>query len=369
MNPAASPLENEIRRIISVAGPMPVAQYMALCLTHPQHGYYLTQEPFGTRGDFTTAPEVSQMFGELIGIWAATVFRIMDSPAHVQLIELGPGRGTMMRDVLRAAQIVPKFRGGLSVHMVEISPRLEETQRATLANVDAPIEWHRSLDEIPKAPCIILANEFVDALPVHQAVKMAKGWHERVVGIDDDGNLSFGAAPDPIPHFEKLMPKAVRGAAEGAIFEWRTDNVPLEIARRVRERGAALIVDYGHAQSDIGDTLQGMDMHAFADPAAQAGRIDITAHVDFEAFGYSAETMGAAIQGPVMQREFLHQLGIEARATALKERASAAQAAEVDSAWLRLTEGGRTGMGELFKAMAIADPKLGTLPGFDVFEV
>lgn len=365
MNASETPLEAEIRRIISVAGPIPVAHYMALCLTHPQHGYYVTQEPFGAKGDFTTAPEISQMFGELIGIWAASVFRMMGSPPHVQLVELGPGRGTMMRDVLRTTQVVPDFRKALAVHLVEISPRLEEVQRMALDGFDVPRFWHRTLDDVPQAPSIILANEFIDALPVHQAVKQKDGWHERVVGLGDAGELSFGLAPDPLPHFERLMPAALRGAPEDALFEWRTDNLPLEIGRRVRENGAALVIDYGHAESGIGDTLQAMGAHGYADPLSGIGEVDLTAHVDFEAFGQAAESMGAAIHNPVMQREFLHRLGIEARATALKQRATPAQAAAVDSAWLRLTEGGGTGMGELFKVMALADPKLGALPGFE----
>jgi SAM-dependent MidA family methyltransferase len=306
------------------------------------------------------------MFGELVGIWAASVYRLMNSPPHIQLVELGPGRGTMMRDVLRATQVVPDFRKAIAVHMVEVSPRLQELQRKAIEGFDVPRFWHSSLDEVPHAPSIILANEFVDALPVQQAVKRGKNWHERVVGFDDAGRLSFGLAPDPLPHFERLMPDAVRGASEGAIYEWRTDNLPLELGRRVRDNGAALIIDYGHAESGPGDTLQAIGSHGFADPLAQPGKVDLTAHVDFEAFGRAAESMGTAIHGPVMQREFLNRLGIEARASALKARATPEQSAAIELAWLRLTEGGRTGMGELFKAMAIADPKLGALPGFEV---
>jgi SAM-dependent MidA family methyltransferase len=365
MSVSETPLETEIRRVISVAGPMSVANYMALCLTHPQHGYYVTQEAIGARGDFTTAPEISQMFGELIGIWAASVFRLMDSPPHVQLVELGPGRGTMMRDVLRATKGVPDFRKALAVHMVEASPRLEAAQRAALEDFDVPRFWHRALDEVPQAPSIILANEFVDALPVHQAVRQKDGWHERVVGLGSAGELTFGLAPDPLPHFDRLMPAALRDAPEDAVFEWRIDSLPLEIGRRVRDSGAALIIDYGHEASAIGDTLQAVGAHGFADPLARSGSVDLTAHVDFEAFGQVAESMGAVIHGPVMQREFLHQLGIESRATALKARATPAQAADVDAAWLRLTEGGSTGMGELFKVMALADGRLGALPGFE----
>jgi SAM-dependent MidA family methyltransferase len=249
--------------------------------------------------------------------------------------------------------------------MVEVSPRLEAIQRKALEGLNVPCFWHRRLDDVPQAPSIILANEFVDALPVHQAVKQKDGWHERVVGLGPAGELAFGLAPDPLPHFERLMPAALRDAPEDATFEWRTDNLPLEIGRRVRDGGAALVIDYGHVRSGTGDTLQAVGAHGAADPLAQIGRVDLTAHVDFGAFGEAAESMGAIVHGPVMQREFLHRLGIETRATALKARATPAQAEAVDAAWLRLTEGGSTGMGELFKVMALAGGRLGALPGFE----
>ncbi|HVY01009.1 MAG TPA: SAM-dependent methyltransferase [Pseudorhodoplanes sp.] len=365
MTQTLSPLEMEIRRIISVAGPMPVAHYMDLCLAHPKYGYYLTREPFGAGGDFTTAPEVSQMFGELVGIWAASVYGMMGKPAQVHLVELGPGRGTMMRDILRATQVVPEFRKALSLHLVEISPKLEQAQREALEGFEVKRHWYRRLEDVPAGPAIIVANEFVDALPVHQAVKQAGGWHERVIGLDKAGNFKLGLAPYPIPHFDRLLPQRVREAPIGSIFEWRTDNLPLEIGRRVRDGGAALVIDYGHARTDIGDTLQAVGGHAFVDPKSAPGTVDITAHVDFEIFGSSAESMGAAIHGPVEQGEFLRRLGIEARAAALKARAPD-KAGEIDAAVTRLTQGGRTGMGELFKAMALADPRLGPLPGFVV---
>ena len=215
-----SPLEKEIRRLIAVGGPMPVARYMTLCLTHPQYGYYVTRDPFGAGGDFTTAPEVSQIFGELLGLWALSVWRMLDEPESVNLIELGPGRGTMMRDALRAARVLPKFRSALSVHMVEISPRLEQLQRSGLNDVDVPMSWHRSLLEVPEGPSIILANEYIDALPVHQVVKQGDGWHERVIGLNANGDFALGLAPDPLPQFDRFMPKNIKEAPVGSIFEW-----------------------------------------------------------------------------------------------------------------------------------------------------
>jgi SAM-dependent MidA family methyltransferase len=360
-----SPLEKEIRRLIAVGGPMPVARYMALCLTHPQYGYYVTRDPLGAAGDFTTAPEVSQIFGELIGLWALSVWRMLDEPASINLIELGPGRGTMMRDALRASRVLPKFRSALSVHMVEISPTLEKLQRSNLGDSDVPMSWHRSILDVPQdGPAIILANEFVDALPVHQVVKQSDGWHERVIGLNANGDFALGLAPDPLPQFDRFMPRKIKDAPIGAIFEWRNDLYAFDIARRVRENGAALIIDYGHSESDIGETLQSVNEHAFADPLSAPGMVDITAHVDFYIFGQAAASIGAAVQGPVTQGHFLRELGIEARAEALRRGANPEQAANITAAVARLTESGRTGMGELFKAIAVCDPKLGPLPGF-----
>lgn len=361
-----SPLEKEIRRLIAVSGPMPVARYMSLCLTHPQYGYYITRDPFGAGGDFTTAPEVSQIFGELIGLWALSVWRMLGEPESIKLVELGPGRGTMMRDALRAAKVLPKFRQALSVHMVEISPTLEQAQRSTLSDTEVPLSWHRHLLDVPEGPCIILGNEYLDALPVHQVVKQNDGWHERVIGLNANGDFALGLAPDPLPQFDRFLPKKIKEAPVGSIFEWRNDIDAFDIARRVRENGAALFIDYGHVESDIGETLQSVNEHAFADPLSAPGLADITAHVDFFIFGQAAESIGAAVQGPVTQAKFLRELGIDARAEALRRNATAEQAAAITSAVARLTESGRTGMGDLFKVIAICDPKLGPLPGFPV---
>jgi len=236
-----SPLEAKIRRLISLAGPMPVAEYMALCLADADHGYYVTQDPLGRSGDFITAPEISQIFGELIGLWAAAVWHRMGAPAKLRLIELGPGRGTMMQDMLRAAHVMPQFRDALAVHLVETSPLLRERQKQTLTSQDVAILWHKSLTDVPDGPAIIVANEFFDALPVHQAVKQEDGWHERVVGVDDTGKLGFAAAADPIKFFEQTLPAKPRAAAVGSIYEWRGDASALEVGRRVvRGGGAAL---------------------------------------------------------------------------------------------------------------------------------
>ena len=250
---------------------MPVWRYMELCLTHPKHGYYVSRDPLGREGDFTTAPEVSQMFGELLGLWAASVWKAIGSPPLLRLIELGPGRGTMMADALRALRVLPPLYQALSIHLVEINPVLREKQKATLSGV-RNIAWHDSIDDVPDGPAVILANEYFDVLPIHQVVKRETGWHERTVEIDGNGKLVFGAAAEPMPRFEVLLPPLVRAAPVGAVFEWRPDAEIMKIASRVRDQdGAALIIDYGHLRSDAGDTFQAIARHSFTDPLKNPG--------------------------------------------------------------------------------------------------
>jgi SAM-dependent MidA family methyltransferase len=363
---AAPPLEAEIRRLVSIAGPMPLAQYMSLCLCHPEHGYYMTRDPLGAQGDFITAPEISQMFGELIGLWAAAVWRKMGSPKSIRLVELGPGRGTMMADALRAAKVVPDFRSAIAVHLVEISPALRQLQQQTLEPLGVAPQWHKGLEEVPDGPSIILANEFFDALPVHQAVKQEDGWHERVVTVDADGKFTLGEQLSPLTQIDRLWPSQIRNALVGDIFEWRTDSVALEIGRRVaRFGGAALVIDYGHSQSEVGDTMQAVDEHAYANPLVAPGLVDLTAHVDFQSLADAAESIGARVHGPLHQGDFLRRLGIETRAAMLKTNAPPQRQGEIDGQVERLIGTGAHKMGILFKVMAIADPKLDVLPGFE----
>ena len=360
------PLEAEIRRRIAAAGPMPVGEYMALCLLDSEHGYYTTRDPFGARGDFITAPEVSQMFGEMIGLWMAAVWRQMGSPENIRVIELGPGRGTMMRDALRAAKVLPGFREALVVHLVEISPALEAQQQRTLEPLGTPVYWHRALDDVPQGAAIVVANEFFDALPVSQAVKTERGWHERQIEVDPSGQLAFTIAPDPLPHFDLLLAPAVRNAPEGSIFEWRTDTLAMELgARLTRDGGAALVIDYGHAESAAGETLQAVGKHVYANPLAAPGSVDLTAHVDFLALATAVEAMGTAGFGPLTQSQFLRRLGIVTRAAKLKANAAEPVVASIDAALKRLISEGQAGMGALFKAAAFAHPKLGVPPGFE----
>jgi SAM-dependent MidA family methyltransferase len=361
-----TPLEMEIRRRIAAAGPMPVDEYMGLCLGDPDHGYYTTREPIGAGGDFITAPEISQMFGELIGLWMTALWKQMGSPAEVRIIELGPGRGTLMKDAMRAAQVVPAFNEAAALHLVEISPVLEEQQERTLEPLAMPMFWHPSLTDVPEGPSIIIANEFFDALPIKQAVKGETGWHERRIGIDGDKKLAFVVDVDIIPHFESLLPPAVRAAPPASIFEWRADTAAFDLGKRLAENGGgALVIDYGHIESAAGDTFQAIGSHSYADVLSAPGMIDLTAHVDFQALIRAAEAMGAKSYGPMIQSRFLRRLGIETRASTLKAKATRATAAEIDAAVARLIGHTRTGMGELFKVAALTHPSLGTPPGFE----
>jgi SAM-dependent MidA family methyltransferase len=359
-----SPLLSELKRLIKSSGPMPVWRYMEMCLTHPQYGYYVARDPLGREGDFITAPEVSQMFGELLGLWAASVWKAIGSPPILRLIELGPGRGTMMADALRALRVLPPLYQALSIHLVEINPVLREKQKSTLSGA-RNIAWHDGIDDVPDGPAVILANEYFDVLPIHQVVRRETGWHERTVELDDTGKLVFGAAAEPTPRFEVLLPPLVRAAPIGAVFEWRPDTEIMKLASRVRDQdGAALIIDYGHLRSDAGDTFQAIARHNFADPLKDPGQADVTAHVDFQALVRAAEDLGAHVHGPVPQGDFLKRLGIETRAVTLMAKASHEVSEDISGALKRLIGGGRGGMGSMFKVLAISEPHLTELAGF-----
>ncbi|MGZ3411418.1 MAG: class I SAM-dependent methyltransferase [Xanthobacteraceae bacterium] len=358
-------LEQEIHRRIRAAGPMPVGQFMAICLTHPKYGYYSGSDPLGEAGDFTTSPEISQMFGELIGLWAATIWRAMGEPAAINLVELGPGRGTMMADIMRAVKLLPAFEQAISIHLVETSPTLRERQRQKLAEYGDRLFWYSALRDVPTAPAIYLANEFFDALPVNQAIRQPDGWHERTIEIDDQGQLRFGLAETPLPMFEYTIPRRVHDAPVGSIFEWRSLLSAMELGRRLNSGGAALVIDYGHQESALGDTFQAVRGHRFDNPLAAPGLADLSAHVDFEALASAAASFGTNVHGPVDQGSFLVALGIERRVANLKRNATPEKAAAVDIALERLTAANKTGMGAMFKVLGLSHTSLPQLPGFE----
>jgi len=357
-----SGLLDHLRRRIAHEGPLSVAQYMEACLAHPEFGYYMTRDPLGTAGDFTTAPEISQMFGELIGLWAAQVWIGMDRPGRLHWIELGPGRGTLSADALRAMAGVPGFKDVLSVHMVETSPVLRRRQASALG--DWAPEWHAGIETLPAGPAVIVANEFFDALPIRQFIRDGKVWRERGIGVGDDGGLEFIAGPrlgiDPV------LPAGLDKVPDGEIVEAApaASGIIRALADRIRaEGGAVLIADYGHAASAPGDTLQAVKGHAYHDVLSDPGEADLTAHVDFAQLATAARETGAAVFGPVTQGRFLQSVGIEVRAERLRAGADADGRAAIDAALRRLT--GTDAMGRLFKVLAITSPGLPVPAGFE----
>jgi NADH dehydrogenase [ubiquinone] 1 alpha subcomplex assembly factor 7 len=361
-----TPLESIIKQLILQDGPISVARFMELCLAHPTHGYYMTRDPLGCAGDFTTAPEISQMFGELIGLWAADAWQKMGAPTKIALVELGPGRGTLMSDALRAAKSVADFSASLDVHLVEISPVLREIQLKTLIN--HTITWHDSINTLPACPTLIIANEFFDALPIRQFVKQSTGWHERLVGLNEVGDLIFGISPQqavevlPSPLAgEGASKRRVRGINNlptySSIFE--ISDASRDVAHNLYQHlkthsGAALFIDYGHIQSGFGDTLQALKAHKMVSPFEHIGEADITAHVDFERLAKIAINAGLTVKQLTTQAEFLNQLGIHQRAQTLTNNSKTeAQKHDIQTALQRLLGTAPTGMGSLFKVLEL----------------
>jgi NADH dehydrogenase [ubiquinone] 1 alpha subcomplex assembly factor 7 len=356
-------LLNRLKRRITHSGPITVAEYMAEVLTHPSQGYYSTRDPFGAAGDFVTAPEISQMFGELTGLWCAEAWQRLGMPDPVVLAELGPGRGTLMSDALRAAGMLPGFRDALQVHLVEVSPPLRARQRDTLRDVD--VIWHAEVAELPETPVLAIANEFFDALPIRQFEKTPRGWCERMVGYDPDADRLAFALAAPGPQAEAYVPEALRGAETGAVVEVSPAAISVmhELARRVATHGGAVLaVDYGRAAPAAEPTLQAVQRHRRADVLDTPGEADLTAHVDFPTLARAAREAGAEVHGPVGQGEFLLGLGLRQRADILKANATPRQRNDIDEAVKRLTAPEQ--MGRLFKALAVVPPGFGVPAGF-----
>jgi NADH dehydrogenase [ubiquinone] 1 alpha subcomplex assembly factor 7 len=348
-------LERELVTMIAAEGPIGVDRYMSLCLGHTRHGYYMRQDPFGRAGDFITAPEISQMFGELIGVWCAAAWQAMGAPAPLRLIELGPGRGTLMADLLRSASVVPGFVNAARVALVETSPVLRQSQKAALSSAGVPIQWHDGLDDVGPGPTLLVANEFFDALGVRQFVRTDSGWHERLVGLDASGRLAFGLAPDGVP--AGLLPRWALDAAPGELVE--VSPARHAVAQAVGARlammgGTALIIDYGHVRSAPGDTLQAVRAHGFRDVLESPGDSDLTSHVDFEALGAALQEGGAVVHGPLTQGAFLSAMGLAERAEVLERRADPTARADIGAAAIRLAANSQ--MGQLFKVIAATHP-------------
>jgi SAM-dependent MidA family methyltransferase len=345
--PAEPPLLPLLRSLIAEQGPIPVASYMALALGHPRHGYYMTRDPFGARGDFVTAPEISQLFGECLAIWCALAWDSMKRPLPVRLVELGPGRGTLMADLTRTLdRIAPKLAAGATLHLVETSPVLRRAQESALSGRNAA--WHARFDDVPEGPLLLVANEFFDALPIRQFVWTQGAWRERVVGLDTEGRLAFGIGAGRL---DANLPAIIE---DRAVIEIRPAAEALagEVAGRiVKHGGAALIVDYGYEGPAVGETLQAVRWHEFEDALLSPGEADLTAHVDFSALAEAALAAGAAVHGPMAQGEFLLSLGLLERAGQLGADADEGTREALRAAVERLA--GENEMGTLFKVLAL----------------
>ncbi|MDV7338052.1 SAM-dependent methyltransferase [Terasakiella sp. A23] len=357
-------LRNILYREIEATGPISVSDFMTQCLCHPKYGYYMTRDPFGAKGDFTTAPEISQCFGELLGLWAAITWQQMGSPKAFHLVELGPGRGTLMSDALRAVKMVPGFLEAAQVHLVEISPTLKEKQKETLSDFD--IIWHDSVTDIPDGPAIFIANEFFDALPIRQFEKGEKGWAERFIDIDpDNDSLRFVLQSDQAA--TALMPAPLEDKESvGDRFEISivSQSIAHMLADRIQNQsGAVLALDYGYAKPAFGETLQALKDHKYIDVLETPGEADLTAHVDFNTLGKSFTEGGAKVWGPMGQGEFLEQLGITQRMQALLENAKDDQKDDIVAAHKRLCSPEE--MGSLFKVICATHPNHPAPPAFE----
>ena len=337
-----TPFQRQLVALIAEGGPIPVGRFIGMANAH----YYGSRDPLGAAGDFITAPEISQMFGELIGLWLADRWQRAGAPGNAVLVELGPGRGTLMADVRRALRGVADLADA-PVHFVETSAALKAAQAAR--HPDA--YWHDGVESLPGGvPLLVIANEFFDALPVRQMVRTAEGWRERMIGLDGD---KLAPAAGTVPS-DALVPAGLRDAPVGSIFEISPASTAImaDLAARIETQGgAALIVDYGYRGPAIGDTLQAVRAHRFADPFADAGEVDLTAHVDFTGLAAAAARAGARCEGVFEQGAFLKALGIERRAAALA-KTNPARAEALAAEVARLT--GADEMGTLFKVLAIS---------------
>jgi NADH dehydrogenase [ubiquinone] 1 alpha subcomplex assembly factor 7 len=359
---SAEGLAGRIAQHIRSHGPISVAAFMALALHDPQAGYYARRDPLGRAGDFITAPEISQIFGELIGLWCADLWQRMGAAEPVILAELGPGRGTLMADLLRAVERVPAFRRALRVYLVEASPILRAAQQSRLAPAE-PL-FVDDISQLPPGPLLLVANEFLDALPVRQLVRGRLEWAERLVSLDDQGKLVFVLGPEN-PALTLLVPPLLREASAGAIVEICPAVAALAAAlaeRFTRSPGAALFIDYGYSPSRPGATLAALRRHRPVNVLDDPGEADLSTHVDFTAVAEAARAAGAAIWGPVPQGRFLAVLGAEARLAALSASAGAEQRALLESGLRRLIDPGE--MGTLFKVIALTSPGLPAPAGF-----
>ncbi len=354
-----NPLEDKIKQRIRATGPLSIADYMAICLQDPESGYYRWRDPLGAQGDFITAPEISQIFGELIGLWAVTVWQAMGRPAPFSLVELGPGRGTLMADALRAASLVPEFLRAKRLCLLESNETLRGQQADRLRSHDP--QWYAHTTQLPEGPAIVIANEFLDALPIHQFLRKGADWHERQVGLNAAGDLTFSFSEAPLRPPPPFLHRFGH-CDDGAIAEMRPAVAELLEGLAKHTPLAALFIDYGHDVSALGDTFQAVRGHDFVSPLTDPGAVDLTAHVDFQALREAAEAAGLVAHGPLPQGAFLLALGLGARAQKLMSGSDAKTAETIASGARRLVDPAQ--MGQVFKVMAITSRDLPPPPPF-----
>lgn len=357
-------LEKKIRDLILQTGPISVADYFAVCLADPEFGYYITKDPFGVAGDFTTAPEISQLFGEMIGVYLVQSWQAQAPNRPIRIIEIGPGRGTLMADALRVMEkLAPTLLEKATIHMVETSPKLREIQKETLAKYGDKISWHNLFEDVPSGFSLLVANELFDAIPLRQFVKTDLGFKERTVSINAADELVFSAGVAGID--PNLLPSNHKEQPAGTIFEIAPArvNVMTSVATRLANQGgSALVIDYGYLTTDFGDTLQAIHKHEFDPPLANPGQADLTSHVDFEMLMRTAHSAGAHIHGVMHQGDFLVGLGLLQRAGMLGQNKDHDTQQDIRSAVERLIGEGEGNMGELFKVMAISGQTIKLAP-------
>jgi NADH dehydrogenase [ubiquinone] 1 alpha subcomplex assembly factor 7 len=342
-----------IEDYINNHGSMDIGTFMDTALCHTEWGYYITRDPFGSKGDFVTAPEISQMFGEIIGAWVVDVWEKLGAPDKFCLVECGPGRGTLMSDILRASSAYKKFHDAVDLFLIEASPYLRNEQGMKLADYN-PV-WLDSISDSAitdsGVPVIVIGNEFLDALPIRQLQMTSDGWKERVlVKGDNKLDISLSEAQSDILG---LVPEDIKNVGEGSIFEVSPSRSQFAetICKIIkRNKGAALFIDYGHVQTSIGDTFQAVRKHDYVSPFTNIGESDLTSHVDFAVLKKIAENTGISCAGPVGQGDFLHALGISYRASILSNKASPEQQNDIENAMNRLC--GEEEMGKLFKVIS-----------------
>ena len=371
--PRENPLAIKLKARIKKQGPITLHDYMEAVLTDPEFGYYIVRDPFGTTGDFITAPDVCQIFGELLGLWCVHVWAELGQPKGCKLIELGPGRGALMSDALRAASLVPEFLNSIEVHFVETSPalRAEQEQRIRSEARDHGREipklfWHDRLEDVPQGPTFLLANEFLDALPIRQYQFNKGQWFERMVGVDEAGSFTYSIANEPCSSPERL-PIVKKQAVDGDFLELSPASKAVieEMGRRASAHPfAGLLIDYGYDEPAYGDSFQAIKNHQFSDPLSDPGLADVTAHVDFSAVLQVATRIGLAVEGSVTQRDFLISLGVRERAAQLMQsQENMISAQQFMTGLQRLIDPDQ--MGSLFKVVAITGVDQPRVPGFD----